>query len=217
MMKDIRKGRISASGVERVALCPGSFAAEKGKVGEVSEIANSGTRIHAALETDNFENLSDDERDLAERAAVLRDEIIDGFFLQEVFEEVVKDVKKNHQRETRLRAFDDQVSGQYDGSVKDRHRAIVYDFKTGYAEPISATHNLQLRTLAVLVQQNDPEITQVTTVIIQPRIRPEISLATYDAEDLKKATAEVKAILDRAYAPDARRQPGPIQCKSGLP
>ena len=214
IMNDVRKGRISASGVERVALCPGSFEAEKGKVGEVSAIANAGTRIHAALENDRYDDLPDDERDLAERAAELRSELIDGFFLSEpLFEEVVEDVKISHEREARLRAFDDQLSGQYDGKIKDRHRAMVYDYKTGYAEPIEATHNLQLRALAVLVQQNDPDITEVTTVIIQPRIRPEISMATYHADDLQKATAEVKAILDRAYTPGARRQPGPIQCK----
>ena len=213
---DPRRGRISASGIERAALCPGSFAAEKGKVGEVSEIANAGTRIHAALENDEYDKLSEDERILAERAAELRQELIGGFFASEPMLKLgseTLDPELFHKRETRLYAFNERLSGQYDGSIKDGHRSMVYDFKTGYLEPIEATHNLQLRALAVLVQQNDPEITEVTTVIIQPRIRPEISTATYDVTDLKQATAEVQAILDRAYTPDARRHPGPIQCK----
>ena len=213
-MSDPRKGRISASGVERAALCPGSFDAEKDLPGEESEIATSGTKIHHACEHDDFSKLTDDERDLAERAVELREELIDGFFLsQPVFDEMAEDIKSTHQRETRLYAFNDSFSGQFDGMVIDGHRAILYDYKTGFLEPEVATHNLQMRSLAVLVQFNYQDITDITTAIIQPRIRPEISLAQYDAGDLEKARVEVKAILDRAYTPGARRQPGPIQCK----
>lgn len=213
-MKDERKGRISMSKLEQAALCPGSYEIQKGMPEETNALATSGTKIHDGLEHDDFSKLTEEERDLAERAAELREELIDGFFLTEpMFEEIAEDAKKNHQRETRLYAFDNRVSGQFDGMVVDRSRALLYDYKTGYLEPIEARRNLQMRGYAVLVAENFPEITQITTAIIQPRIRPEVSLAQYDHSDLKNARAEVLAILDRAYAPGARRQPGPIQCQ----
>jgi hypothetical protein len=50
--KDPRRGRISGSRLDRLALCPGSNFAEMDKAGETNPLADSGTRIHAALETD---------------------------------------------------------------------------------------------------------------------------------------------------------------------
>ncbi|MGB0644654.1 MAG: DUF2800 domain-containing protein, partial [Akkermansiaceae bacterium] len=202
------------SKLEQAALCPGSYEIQKGMPEETNPLATQGTKIHDALERDDFSKLTEEERDLAERAAELREELIDGFFLTEpMFEEIAEDAKKNHQRETRLYAFDNRVSGQFDGMVVDRSRALLYDYKTGYLEPMEARRNLQMRGYAVLVAENFPDITQITTAIIQPRIRPEVSLAQYDQSDLKTARQEVLAILDRAYAPGARRQPGPIQCQ----
>lgn len=214
-IKDPRLGRISMSKLEQAALCPGSYEIQLDQPDEFSPIAMSGTRMHDAAERDNFDDLpNEEEMELAKRATELRDELIDGFFLTEpMFEEIADDAKKNHQRETRLRAFDDKVSGQFDGLVRDKHRGLLYDFKFGYDEPISATRNLQMRGYAVLVAENYPEITEITVAIIQPRIRPEVSLAKYESSDLKQARQEVESILNRAYAPGARRQPGPVQCK----
>ena len=214
IMKDSRRGKISGSRLDQVALCPGSYEAQKGKAQETSPLATSGTKIHDGLERDDFSKLTDDERDLAERAAELREELISGFFADEPMLKIVsEDPELFHHRETRLRAFDGKFSGQFDGMVIDGKRALLYDYKTGYLEPIDATANLQMRGYAVLLSENYPEITEITVAIIQPRIRPEISLAVYDEKDLDVAVREVEAILDRAYQPNANRHPGPIQCK----
>lgn len=201
---------ITASGITQAALCPGSRQRQKGKRGKSNPLADSGTRIHDALESDNLDSLTDEgERALATRAAELRTEVIDGFFLsQPLFD----GVELNHVKEQRLHGLDGSVSGRFDGLVLDEHRALLYDYKTGYNEPIDAQHNLQMRCYAVLVAENYEKVTEITAAIIQPRVRPEISLVEYTAEDLEKARDEIKQILARAYEPDAPVIPGAIQC-----
>jgi|10_taG_2_1085330.scaffolds.fasta_scaffold01829_15 CRISPR/Cas system-associated exonuclease Cas4 (RecB family) len=212
-----RPNHITASGMEQAALCPGSFAAQKGKPNSSNALADAGTRIHDALEAGNIDNLDDeDEQQLAVRAAQLRDEVIDGFFLsQPMFDEVMKleHEKQFHLREQRLFGLAGTVSGRFDGLVVDEHRALIFDYKTGYAEPIDAQHNLQMRCYAVLVAENYEHVTEVTAAIIQPRIRPEISLVEYKSEDLDAAAVEIQSIIDAANAPNAPRQAGPLQCK----
>jgi len=208
---DERRGKISASGVERVALCPGSYAAEKDKPRQTNALADAGTRIHAALEAGNVDNLDDeDEIKLAVRAAELRDELLARFTESAP---TFDGMEVEHQKETRLRGLGGRISGQFDGMAIDGERAILYDYKAGYLEAIDATHNLQLRCLAVLVAEQWPQVTEISAAIIQPRIRPELSVVVYSAADLATARTELEAILERAYTPGARRQPGPIQCK----
>ena len=216
---DPRRGKVSASGVERLMLCPGSFKAEQGKPNKSNALADAGTRIHAALEAGNIDNLDDeDEQQLAVRAAQLRDEMIDGFFnsqmlISDLDEGPARDEVISQFKEQRIRGIDGRISGQYDGLVLDGERALVYDFKTGYLKPIEAKQNKQLRALAVLVAENHEGITEVTTAIIQPRIKPEISLAEYGPDDLEKSRAELINILDDADRPNAPRVAGEIQCK----
>lgn len=51
MVKDERQGRPSASGMQRLFLCPGSWQAEKKcPVDEESEDAALGTMLHACME-----------------------------------------------------------------------------------------------------------------------------------------------------------------------
>lgn len=207
---DPRAGNVSASGVERVALCPGSYMAEKGKPRQTNELAEAGTRIHAALEAGNVDALDDDEEiGLAVKAAELRDKLIGEFYREAP---TLVGVEINHKREERLRGLGNSVSGQFDGLVLDDNRALIYDFKFGYLEPIDATHNLQMRCLAVLVAENYESVNEITAAIIQPRLRPEFSVVKYYAGDLTNARAELEKILNGAYTPGAPRRPGPKQC-----
>jgi len=205
-----RPEHITASGLQQAHLCPGSYHRQKGKPNKTNPLAEAGTRIHDALEADDIHSLEDEsERDLAFRASQLRAELIDGFFLsQPLFD----GVEINHIKEQRLDAFENSVSGRFDGLVIDEHRALLYDYKTGYNEPAEAKHNLQMRCYAVLVAENFEKVTEVTAAIIQPRIKPEISLVEYSADDLTKAKDEVQKILERAYEPGAPINPGESQC-----
>ena len=60
--QDERRGKDSASTVERRALCPGSRKAEKDKPNQSNALADSGTRIHEAWETDSPAKLNDEEK-----------------------------------------------------------------------------------------------------------------------------------------------------------
>ena len=206
-----RPNHITASSIEQVALCPDSNNAQKGKPNETNPLASAGNRIHDALEADDFTLLTDDdERDLAERAAFLRVELIEEFFSsQPLFE----GVEFNHIKEERLYGLEPEISGRFDGLVLDGNRALLYDYKTGYSEPINAKENLQMRTYAVLVKENYPQVTEVHAAIIQPRIRPEISKVEYSEGDLKIARLEIQTIIEKAHAPNPPRNAGAIQCK----
>jgi len=64
-MNDPRHGVPSASGMYRLANCPPSFEMERGRKGTSSDDAASGTRIHKALETGDFSDLSLSEQETA--------------------------------------------------------------------------------------------------------------------------------------------------------
>lgn len=217
--QDERRGKDSASTVERRALCPGSRKAEKDKPNQSNALADSGTRIHEAWETDSPAKLNDEEKKIYERGARLRDELIQDWFdvnlsgdEQFTFDEI-PDAPADEYKELRLWGLDERLSGQFDGAVIENWRAFIYDFKTGFSEAISAERNFQLRTLAVLVAENFPKVKEVTTAIIQPRVKPETSVACYTEIDLELARTEIIAIDRKADEPNAARQPGPIQCK----
>ena len=88
----------------------------------------------------------------------LRDELINDFYHMAP---TLAGVEINHQREKRLRGLGGTVSGQFDGLVVDGKRALIYDFKFGYLDPIDATHNLQMRCLAVLVAENYESVNEI--------------------------------------------------------
>ena len=61
MNTDTRRGLPSASAMDRLEACPASFHASKDLPDSSSEDAESGTRIHKALETGDTSELSPDE------------------------------------------------------------------------------------------------------------------------------------------------------------
>ena len=204
--KDPRRGRISGSRLDRLALCPGSNFAEMDKTGESNPLADAGTRIHAALEAGNVDSLDDEnEIKVAVKAAELREDLVerwmDGDGVYETFSE------------ERLWGLDEQISGQLDFGIQKGDRALIIDYKTGYLESVEAEKNMQLKCYAVLVKEKYPHLEEITVAIVQPRVWPEVSQAVYSLKDLALARQEIAAIILKSSDPKAERHPGPIQCK----
>jgi hypothetical protein len=209
-MTDERKGLPSASETERLELCPASFLRAKNQPDTSSEIAQTGTRIHEAVETGNRDGLTPSEERLADDCARLADVIHDecGFDPDDEATETIKEVRLW----LYASGVDRIMSGKPDLVVINGDRALVIDYKTGYLETLEASQNLQLRTLAVMVAVNH-EVDEVNVAIVQPNIEPGYSVARYTKPDIDRARRQLIKILNDANDANAVANPGEKQCR----
>jgi hypothetical protein len=207
---DERQGLPSASGIERLALCPGSFRLEQGQPDTASAESESGTRIHAWLAGEWNGTLSDDEMEIAVMCQSLSVRVTEQW---EAMHGINGDA--GFMVETRLWLLNrgNQVmSGQADRIALMPPHGLVLDFKTGRGEVQDPRENLQLRALAVLAAETC-ELETVTVAIIQPLATSEPALCRYDHAALEVARREILSILSIARNPDAPLIPGDRQCK----
>ena len=188
-MIDPRKGRPSASSMDRLSACSASWNLEKLAPSEPeNEDATSGTRIHAALANllpwDALTVAERDTMDMCERDA------------QEVIKQWANGNAHNETLELRLGLtiagqvveVDEQTppsllvyTGQADYIAWDGKRALVLDYKTGRGEYAAAIDNAQLAALAVLVA-GYYQVEEVRVAIVQPWAgRPTVSTYTRDS------------------------------------
>lgn len=200
---DERNGLPSASGLERIALCPGSWRLESlCPRDEGGEDAASGTRIHAFLAGEDIE-LSDDELNLAKKCVNQA-----ALLIQPDFEKSVE------QRLWYRNAEGERLfSGQSDVIARKDDVALVIDYKTGRGEVSASSENLQLRGLAVLVKHNCPWVQRVSVAIIQPLARKEPVVCEYGLEELEQAEKQILSILEDARKSDAPLVPSESACK----
>ena len=198
-----RQGKPSASSMERYALCPGSYAAERGLPEQTSEDAESGNRIHAALAGETVTPpLGDDEERTFLVCQSQANALLDAIVPHR--DEIV--LERRYWRAN-------QWSGKPDVVAIDtlQGHATVIDYKTGRGEVASAEGNMQLRALAVLVSM-EHKLDKVTVAIVQP-LAGEASACVYKAEDLRKARTEISEILTAIHQPDATRRPSAKACR----
>ena len=204
---DVREGRPSASGFERLVLCPGSWLAEQAcRVdGEPeSEAAAMGTRLHAHME---HGTLPEDPVE-AEAVQWCRDTevMLKGRYLGSGEIEFL--------REYRWWAADHRFSGQADAVFFSGSKMLVLDYKFGRHAVASAAANYQLYALAALAFELYPGVEEVYAGILQPfvsRSEPRVLLLTRaDEAGLRQF---VVGALDAAEAPGAKLVPGEAQCR----
>jgi hypothetical protein len=210
---DVRGGLPSASGMERLALCPGSWSAELAAPPEqeASEWAAEGTLLHSVLAGEISEDgLTSDQEWVVGRCRTLENEVVEAVSLDATLIE----------REKRLWfrvAGADRFSGQPDVVYIDGSKALVVDYKTGRGEVAPASRNYQMRSLAVLTAR-EYGLDEVFVALIHPRYFSDeeagyVTLCRYQADDLRIANDELAAIIEAADADDAPRVPGEKQCR----
>lgn len=209
---DERAGLPSASGMQRIALCPGSWLAEAGmpteEKGEGSD-AGIGTLVHAELAGASVEALSEAEKEVADRCRAIESQLLEAF---------APFVQRSVLREHRLWMVNESgnriASGQADAVfLFSGARALIVDYKTGRLGAESATGNLQLRMLAVLLHEAMPHLANITVAIIQPLATPRVSECTYSLADLIAAREQIVELLAEANREGAKRNAGEAQCK----
>lgn len=222
------KRRPSASNMQRLKDCPGSWAAQEGLADEPSFDSERGTRVHAALakqdenrridesqcddaeEIEIAERLAKKEALLVERWAIGLEGLADMEFSHMPS---VSGQAENVFRECRMWLEQDGVkrfSGQADAIFLAGTHTLIIDYKTGWGEVEESPSNLQLRALAVLAYATWGACT-ITVAIITPNGDPQ--MCRYTAADLERSEKEILAIIAAAEAPDAPRIPSEDACR----
>ena len=229
-----RRDLPSASMVERIALCPGSWRLAKGlteeKTPEQQEWADSGSRIHLHLECPEMVDLSPwpEEVDIADECVNQRSSLIEKIFgfPATLGLDAKKVVEYREQRLWWQHNGKDAFSGKLDYSMIGKEAALVVDYKTGRGDVAEAASNLQLRTQALLLWHNliqplhgprggrkGTTVRKIYVAVVQPLISREPEVCEYTIADLLTAGAELNAILEAIDVPGAPLNPGVKQCQ----
>lgn len=200
---DIREGKPSASGMQRIALCPGSWWAEQPYPEQTSEAAEQGTRLHKHMEEGT---LPADPLE-AEACTWCREQEL-KLALQ------YANADTPTYRELRWWDKDHTFSGQADVVFVNNGIALVLDYKFGRVPVPVAANNMQLAALALLVFDNVPGTEVVFCGILQPMAsRQEPRVVRYRAEQADTLRSYLGGILTTASIPTAPRIPGDEQCR----
>lgn len=207
-MNEVRPNHPTASGVERIVLCPGSWQLEqKAPAAIQTEDAASGDRIHALLALHEDVSATEEEKECAKTCIALRHKLINE--IPAVMDQ--ETVRAFY--EQRLFLPGKQFSGKPDYVLTDFKTALVIDYKTGRNEVAKAEGNWQLLSLACLVHCAFPEVEKIFVAIIQPWASPQTSVCLYDPFNLKFALSALDEHLSKAQRPNAPRIPGEKQCQ----
>lgn len=203
---DIRKGKPSASGMQRLVLCPGSWLAEKGYPEESSEAAEAGTRLHAHME---HGTLPEDATE-AEAVEWCRAQEV---ALAEKYLGWGSAVDERCLREQRW-WFKDVFSGQADVVFVANGMALVLDYKFGRVPVAAARDNMQLAALALLALDNLVDVDVVFCGILQPfASRQEPGVVRYHREMNGQLECFFMQAVAKAESEGAKRVPGDAQCR----
>ena len=195
--RDVRGGWPSASSMENLSLCPGSFSAQKDiKEEQMSFDAMAGTRIHSYLEGVQDMVLNVQEQDIADELEMKRETVI-----AELFPKPGKKpptVMKEHRLWLSPPAMAAPInfSGMADHILIHGTTALIVDYKTGRGEVTPSSRNLQLLALAVLLKENFPKLRKVHTAILQTR--EDVEVATFTTKQLREGKQLLLSILELA-------------------
>ena len=208
VLDDVREGKPSASGMQRIVLCPGSWQAERGLADEASEAAEAGTRLHLHMEEGT---MPDDpvEAEAVEWCRAMEAEMVKRYLGCELDAPGLCVLREKRWWD-RERLF----SGQADVVYVYMGRALVLDYKFGRAAVPVARDNMQLAALALLAMDNLPDVNEVFCGILQPMAsRQEPGVVRYHREMRGQLWGYFAEVLKVAESAHARRVPGEVQCR----
>lgn len=205
---DERQGLPSASGMQRLFLCPGSWQVEqKCPVDEESDDAALGTMLHACMEQGTTPENPEDAEAVAwcrETEAALCEKYLG---MMENWGDV------QTLREIRLFERDRLFSGKPDMVAIWNRKAFVVDYKFGRIQVTTAECNLQLSALAVLAMDRC-EVDEVFVCILQPYAsRKEPAVCRYTRESVEQARAFFRYCIEQAQDEHAPLKPSEKACR----
>lgn len=206
-----RQGLPSASGIERLSLCPGSFKLEQQCADNPTPDSDRGTRIAAWLASDRKAPLENPEEQEAADGIAAVEEWAISIWLHSIGAKEYKFV-----REERLWLLDGKgdpvCSGQADVYLVAGDRGLVLDHKAGWQNTSESTVNRQLRTNAVILSDKE-RLRAVTVAIIQPFHTNKPQFTYYEGDTLGRARLELLADIHYATKQEAPLVAGDKQCQ----
>lgn len=204
-----KHARLSASRIDRVMQCPGSYRLESLMPYEpAGEAAERGTAIHEiaekilnGIEFDKA-NVNAEYIDLANQYASYVDSYFESPRKRLVEVNVDDGLKKIHLA----------LGGTADAILVEGNTLACFDLKTGRI-PVSAVENKQLMTYALgaMMQLNAPWTIDVHLVIFQPGVG--VSIHKMSGLELKAHQDQLKAAAELALTADAPTSPSPDSCR----
>lgn len=203
--EDPRGGKPSASGMQRIALCPGSWLAERAYPEESSEAAEAGTRLHKHMELGTLPE-DPEEAEAVEWCRRQEQVLLERYVAPMGADRVL--------REVRWWSADGSFSGQGDVVYVHEGCALIVDYKFGRVPVPAAASNMQLAALAKLAFDNLAGVDVVFCAILQPfASRQEPRVVRYQLADVPQLRRYFGNLLAEAARPGARLAPGEEQCR----
>lgn len=211
---DEREGLPSASGIEQMKLCPGSWNYQKMFPSSGGSDANEGTIRHDLIEQVirgdiSLDSIEDEQQYECTKRAL--------WLLEKVELEVGVSNHSNQWLEKRLwlNQNEDKVYSakydllrQYGGGIY-----LLVDWKTLYGDHTPAPDNIQLLAQALAVYRNSEGMTKMYCSLVEPFPSPSFSLVEYSTERLEQLENLVTTIVAEANKETAEKVVGLKQCK----
>lgn len=211
---------LRSSSIKRRVLCPGSAKMEFGLPDTSTPEADHGTMLHEVMAgTKDTEGLSIEDTKLVEDAKEMRDSVhrqiisTSGKALGESMQGLRKEV------EVELFLRDDQlnpiISGHADEVLinEQKRSALIIDYKFGKVPVDDAPDNLQLRTYAVMLADQE-DLDDVWAAIIQPAVagNENTTIALFDKKALKAWKKQLMSLASVVNEDDPPLNPSQEAC-----
>jgi len=205
-----RGGLPSASGMDRLYRCPGSWEMEKGlSEFPVDETADTGVAVHGALETGDDSELEMTEKEIASKLKEMRESSVaqwmEEFGVTGVLAEFVEQRFWIRNRMT----LDQLSSARPDYAAYGKSHGIVLNYKTGFKSPTPSELSWQSRVEVISFWHQNPHLEHIRGGFLASRLSSKIDTTDYEVSDLRRVENELRTILWRSEQPDAPRVPGP--------
>lgn len=209
-----RLGLLSASAMPIAANCPGMknlvdvvLASGQMPPETADAVRDQGIDIHAALETNSFDELAPDEKEVAARLKGLEESALSEWLA------MAGGGEPEIIRETRLFARDKQtlkpvISAKVDFAATLPTSGLAVDYKSGYNDPTPSEVNWQCKTQAVCVWHENKHLTHIRAGIAASRLKDKLDLCDYDLNGLREAEWEIMRVVKASREPDAPRRAG---------
>lgn len=203
----------SASNAAADRKCPGRFLAQRGLAEIESPDAAHGRVIHDALARQSGEGLDPEQYDIYAACLEIELKVVAQFFgISDP--EIIANRKPWREKRYWIHWKDElQHSGQVDCAERMKTRALIIEYKTLAGDVPGSPENAQLRDQACLFDHNNPLLTEIGCVVIQPLVTHKPRITVYNREHLMRATKEMHDRVALSNTEGQPRVPGEHQCK----
>jgi len=212
--KDEREGLPSASGIEQMKLCPGSWNYQKMFPSSGGSDANEGTIRHDLIEQVirgdiTLDSIEDDQQhECTKRALMLLEKVeLEAGVSNHSNQWLEKRLWLN-QNEDKVYSAKYDLLREYEGGIY-----LLVDWKTLYGDHTPAPDNIQLLAQALAVYRNSEGMKKMYCSLVEPFPSPSFSLVEYSTERLEQLESLVTTIVSEANKETAEKVVGLKQCK----